>query len=74
MSNRNALLGKMYVKIFMRAAHGMTYFSFSQRNLRLKLPRAFEYYLRSLKLHGTVAIGKPERQVRKASHCGSKQQ
>jgi len=22
----------------------------------------------------TVAIGKPERQVRKASHCGSKQQ
>jgi len=23
---------------------------------------------------GIVAIGKPERQVRKASHCGSKQQ
>jgi len=24
--------------------------------------------------HSTVAIGKPERQVRKASHCGSKRQ
>jgi len=26
-----------------------------------------------LRIH-TVAMGKPERQVRKASHCGSKQQ
>jgi len=25
-------------------------------------------------IKGIVAIGKPERQVRKASHCGSKQQ
>jgi len=24
--------------------------------------------------HGTLAIGNPERHVRKASHCGSKQQ
>jgi len=26
----------------------------------------------SISLVATVAIGKPERQVRKASHCGSK--
>jgi len=32
------------------------------------------FYLFSLKLVSNVAIGKPERHVRKASHCGSKQQ
>ena len=38
----------------------------------------FKWLYRQAKCHAswcyTVAIGKPERQVRKASHCGSKQQ
>jgi len=36
--------------------------------MRLKIP-TFRH-----KMDSTVAIGQPERHMRKASHCGSKQQ
>jgi len=44
-------------------------------DVKLILPQNFTCTLKMwVKINHFVATGKPERQVRKASHCGSKQQ
>ena len=70
-----------FTRIVLRFANGLRIiltFSGDHRGVGLQLIltwlNVLPYYERISKKHDGVAIGKPERYVRKASHCGSKQQ